>query len=108
MVVFFCFFSIDLDLIFEVISTFQFIGVMVHGFQLAFYDDCGFPHQVFIFCRFMTASCSFVTLKFIEDFTKKTTRTVFFNDSSQVLHFKLYLLHVLDVVPSGQMETISC
>jgi hypothetical protein len=24
-------------------NDFQFVAVMLHGFQLAFYDDCGFP-----------------------------------------------------------------
>jgi hypothetical protein len=39
----------------------QFIGIMIHGFQLAFLDDCGFPrqfsyyiaaHAVLFFCLF--------------------------------------------------------
>ena len=24
----------------------QFVGIMVHGFQLLFYEDCGFPWQI--------------------------------------------------------------
>jgi len=43
------------------IQMVQFIGIMVHGFQLAFLDDCGFPrqfsyyiagHAVLFFCLF--------------------------------------------------------
>jgi hypothetical protein len=39
----------------------QFLGIMIHGFQLAFLDDCGFPrqfsyyiaaHAVLFFCLF--------------------------------------------------------
>lgn len=31
------------------LQMFQFIGIMVHGFQLAFYDDCDFPWQLSIY-----------------------------------------------------------
>ena len=30
----------------QIIVLFQFIAILVHGFQLLFYEDCDFPHQV--------------------------------------------------------------
>jgi elongation of very long chain fatty acids protein 7 len=54
----------------------QFVGIMVHGFQLVFYDDCDFPWQ---FAYYIGAHAllffALFSQFYVKNYSKKTRKT---------------------------------